>query len=257
MTDFRRVADDVRNWGRWGDADELGTLNFITAGEGRRGRGDWSSTARSFRSAVDFGSSGPQGAFHFRQNPLHVMTVDGGDAEHPGRVRPGVAAATRSADTAQRVLRRQPVAVQRRHDHHAAAGRHPVGCAVARVLRGQAVQRFPGELGDQPRRLPLRYRQGRRKGITSRGVLLDIVAHARRGDVLRARAIRSRLPNSTRSAASQGVSVGPRRHRRWSEPVGGHGSWRPATAANPAPGWTGRARRGCTTTRSPLSRPTT
>jgi hypothetical protein len=33
LTDFRRVADDVRNWGRWGDADELGTLNFITAGK--------------------------------------------------------------------------------------------------------------------------------------------------------------------------------------------------------------------------------
>jgi len=31
LTDFRRVARDVCNWGRWGDADELGTLNFITA----------------------------------------------------------------------------------------------------------------------------------------------------------------------------------------------------------------------------------
>ena len=31
LTDFRNVARDVRNWGRWGDADELGTLNFITA----------------------------------------------------------------------------------------------------------------------------------------------------------------------------------------------------------------------------------
>ena len=31
MKDFRRVADDVRNWGRWGDDDELGTLNLITA----------------------------------------------------------------------------------------------------------------------------------------------------------------------------------------------------------------------------------
>jgi kynurenine formamidase len=28
---------------------------------------------------VDFGSSGPQGAFKFRHNPIHVMTVDGGD----------------------------------------------------------------------------------------------------------------------------------------------------------------------------------
>ena len=31
MADFRRVAREVSNWGRWGDADELGTLNFITA----------------------------------------------------------------------------------------------------------------------------------------------------------------------------------------------------------------------------------
>src|SRR6476469_7753571 len=67
MSDFRRVADDVRNWGRWGDADELGTLNFIT-------------TDKVVPLGVDFGSSGPQGAFHFRQNPLHVMTIDGGDA---------------------------------------------------------------------------------------------------------------------------------------------------------------------------------
>ena len=31
LTDFRRVAGEVSNWGRWGDDDELGTLNFITA----------------------------------------------------------------------------------------------------------------------------------------------------------------------------------------------------------------------------------
>ncbi len=30
LTEFRRLAEGVRNWGRWGDADELGTLNFIT-----------------------------------------------------------------------------------------------------------------------------------------------------------------------------------------------------------------------------------
>ena len=80
MKDFRKVADDVRNWGRWGDDDELGTLNFITpekiveaAGLARHGR--------VFPLGVDFGSSGPQGAFQFRQNPVHVMTVDGGDAQ--------------------------------------------------------------------------------------------------------------------------------------------------------------------------------
>lgn len=33
-----------------------------------------------FPLGVDFGSSGPQGAFQYRPNPMHVMTVDGGDA---------------------------------------------------------------------------------------------------------------------------------------------------------------------------------
>ena len=79
MSDFRRVADDVRNWGRWGDDDELGTLNLITADKVAQA----AATVRRGRVISlggDFGSSGPQGAFQFRQNPVHVMTVDGGDA---------------------------------------------------------------------------------------------------------------------------------------------------------------------------------
>jgi len=79
ISDFRRMADDVRNWGRWGDADELGTLNFITA----KMVAESAALARHgkvFALGTDFGSAGPQGAFQFRQNPVHVMTVDGGDA---------------------------------------------------------------------------------------------------------------------------------------------------------------------------------
>jgi kynurenine formamidase len=79
LTDFRRLGDDLRNWGRWGDADELGTLNFITpdkvaeaAALVRHGK--------VFPLGVDFGSGGPQGGFQYRHNPIHVMTVDGGDA---------------------------------------------------------------------------------------------------------------------------------------------------------------------------------
>src|ERR1700686_893428 len=79
MSDFRRIADDVRNWGRWGDADELGTLNFITA-EKVREAASLVKHGKVFPLGVDFGSSGPQGAFKFRHNPVHVMTVDGGDA---------------------------------------------------------------------------------------------------------------------------------------------------------------------------------
>ena len=49
MTDFRRVADDVRNWGRWGDADELGTLNLITSEKVAPSGQSGQSTAKSFR----------------------------------------------------------------------------------------------------------------------------------------------------------------------------------------------------------------
>jgi kynurenine formamidase len=79
MTDFRRVADDVRNWGRWGDADELGTLNFITDDKVAHAA-TLVKQGKVFALGVDFGSSGPQGAFMYRPNPMHVMTIDGGDA---------------------------------------------------------------------------------------------------------------------------------------------------------------------------------
>ncbi|AWT55714.1 cyclase family protein [Mycolicibacterium smegmatis] len=79
MTDFRRVASDVCNWGRWGDADELGTLNFITADKVAEAA-SLVKQGKVFALGADFGSAGPQGAFQFRQNPTHVMTVDGGDA---------------------------------------------------------------------------------------------------------------------------------------------------------------------------------
>ena len=79
MNEFRWVANDVCNWGRWGDTDELGTLNFIT-NEKVLEAASLVKQGKVFPLGVDFGSSGPQGAFRFRQNPLHVMTIDGGDA---------------------------------------------------------------------------------------------------------------------------------------------------------------------------------
>ncbi|WP_176562130.1 cyclase family protein [Mycolicibacterium palauense] len=80
MKDFRALADQVRNWGRWGADDELGTLNFITA-DIVAGAATLARHGKVFPLGVDFGSSGPQGAFKFRNNPVHVMTVDGGDAD--------------------------------------------------------------------------------------------------------------------------------------------------------------------------------
>jgi len=88
LTDFRRVAREVSNWGRWGADDELGTLNFITADKVAQAA-SLVRHGKVFPLGVDFGASGPQGAFEFRHNPVHIMTVDGGDASTLARYGPG------------------------------------------------------------------------------------------------------------------------------------------------------------------------
>ncbi|BBX60438.1 Putative cyclase [Mycobacterium shottsii] len=88
LTEFRRVARELSNWGRWGDADELGTLNFITAEKVQRAA-SLVRHGKVFALGVDFGSSGPQGAFGFRHNPIHLMTIDGGDASSLAQYGPG------------------------------------------------------------------------------------------------------------------------------------------------------------------------
>lgn len=78
LNDFHSVAREVRNWGRWGADDELGTLNLIDA-ECVLHAASVVRTGRVFPLGVEFGSSSPQGTLEFRQRPLHLMTVDGGD----------------------------------------------------------------------------------------------------------------------------------------------------------------------------------
>ena len=74
MNDFRRTAEDVRNWGRWGAEDEIGTLNFITADKVSE------AAACVKKGSViplggDFGSSGPAGGVPIPPEP---------DARHDG-----------------------------------------------------------------------------------------------------------------------------------------------------------------------------
>lgn len=76
---WREVAERVRNWGRWGDDDQLGTLNLLTpdriAYAATRAR-----TGRTIQLGIPFDAYGPQGSSGFRRNPIHLMAVDGGDA---------------------------------------------------------------------------------------------------------------------------------------------------------------------------------
>jgi len=72
--EFTALAREVNNWGRWGDADEIGTLNLITAEVVRRGVASVKSGKR-FALALPLSADGPQtGALPGRVNPLHVMT---------------------------------------------------------------------------------------------------------------------------------------------------------------------------------------
>jgi kynurenine formamidase len=82
--DLREAAEKYKNWGKWGPADEIGTLNY-TKPE------DIVAAARLVRKgkvislALNFDHSGPQGAKSKypslgRINPLHTMLRTGTDA---------------------------------------------------------------------------------------------------------------------------------------------------------------------------------
>jgi kynurenine formamidase len=68
-----------RNWGRWGDDDQRGTLNFITP-EALVYASSLVKTGEVVSCALPFNSHGPQaGGFGGRTNPIHSMLQDGGD----------------------------------------------------------------------------------------------------------------------------------------------------------------------------------
>jgi kynurenine formamidase len=76
---LRALALQVRNWGRWGPDDELGTLNYITPdtiAEACR----LATTGKVFGLGIPLGREGPQSGTRQRFNPIHTMFRDGGDA---------------------------------------------------------------------------------------------------------------------------------------------------------------------------------
>ncbi len=74
------AAEQLKNWGRWGDADQIGTLNHIrpedivaAAGLIKRGA--------VFAMGIPLDNTGPQtGLFGGRWNPIHTMLATGADA---------------------------------------------------------------------------------------------------------------------------------------------------------------------------------
>lgn len=175
MSDFRKTADEVRNWGRWGDDDELGTLNFITREKVAEAAGSVKQ-GKVISLGGDFSSGGPQGAFKFRQNPVHVMTVDGGDAstlvEYGPKWLRNAVAADMSAFFADNPFRFNddiivmPLQAATQWD------------ALSHVYyEDKLYNGFPADSVTSFGAFHLGIEKVDSKGITSRGVLLDVVAH--------------------------------------------------------------------------------
>jgi kynurenine formamidase len=74
------AAKRVSNWGRWGEDDVLGTLNFLDEAKRREGAALVRRGA-SFSLAQTFDANGPQKGWRRRTNPVHTMLDTGLDAE--------------------------------------------------------------------------------------------------------------------------------------------------------------------------------
>ncbi|WP_442928297.1 cyclase family protein [Microbacterium sp. MMO-56] len=78
--EIRARATAFRNWGRWGEDDVLGTLNFIDEAK-RVAAAALVRTGRVVSLAQAFDTDGPQKGWRRRTNPVHTMTDTGTDAE--------------------------------------------------------------------------------------------------------------------------------------------------------------------------------
>src|SRR5437870_11773860 len=76
---LRKIVMQVRNWGRWGADDEIGTLNFITP-EAVAAACRLATTGKVFALGIPLQREGPQSGTRQRFNPIHTMFPDGGDA---------------------------------------------------------------------------------------------------------------------------------------------------------------------------------
>lgn len=72
--EHHELGKELNNWGRWGDDDQLGTLNFVTAAK-RLQAAQSVKNGKIFDLGVAFDKNGPWLAGGFRPNPQHIMTL--------------------------------------------------------------------------------------------------------------------------------------------------------------------------------------
>ena len=82
MTDFRELGKKVSNWGRWGKADERGTVNLISP-ERLVAAGRLIKQGKIFDLGIPMDGNGPQPGGG-RINPVHLMSQTGQGQAFPG-----------------------------------------------------------------------------------------------------------------------------------------------------------------------------
>lgn len=77
---LRAVAKECSNWGKWGEDDEIGTLNYISPND-IVAAAQLIRKGKVFSLALNFDQNGPQrGLWGKRFNPIHTMLATGTDA---------------------------------------------------------------------------------------------------------------------------------------------------------------------------------
>ncbi|MER8042117.1 cyclase family protein [Streptomyces sp. NPDC094032] len=160
--EFHEIAKRVNNWGRWGQDDEIGTLNLITD-EVVREAAATVRTGRRVPLAVPLEQDGVQtGMIPGRVNPLHVMVQINQELFGPGTVATsddavtlGLQAGTHwdaltHASHSGRIYNGRPAATITAHGRAEFSGihtaRHLVGRGVLLdVAAAKGVDRLPGD----------------------------------------------------------------------------------------------------------------
>ena len=83
--DFRAIGEALRNWGRWGDDDERGTLNLVTPDK-LIAAATLVTQGKVFDLGIPFDVNGPQPGGG-RINPVHLMSQTGDTQVFPGGFR--------------------------------------------------------------------------------------------------------------------------------------------------------------------------
>ncbi len=153
---LHEIALSVRNWGKWGPDDELGTLNYITPDVVAQAA-QLVTAGKVFGLGIPLQRNGPQSGTRARFNPIHTMFRDGGDqpddvvsGEGYGGADDWVAMPLQCVtqwDALSHVFYQgkmyngydATLRWGRRLGGDALAVRDAVGCAIARVLSGQDV----------------------------------------------------------------------------------------------------------------------